>query len=252
MAKGTFAKAMPHVFSEEGGYVDHPKDPGGATNMGITLATLSAWEGRRVSKAEVKALTKAKATDIYRENYWNKVSGDDLPAGVDYATLDFAIHSGPARAVKMLQKVVGVDQDGVIGAKTLAAVRKMAADRIINELCDARLAWLKGLGTFSTFGKGWTSRVSRVRSRALAFSRDSAPVPSPVPQVPTGKAVQSDTSLKEVLKKPEAWGPLGGLITGVGAMADGSGPMQWALAVAMVALVGVGLYFFIQRVRKEA
>ncbi|ELT46818.1 glycoside hydrolase family 108 protein [Brucella intermedia] len=252
MAKGTFAKAMPHVFSEEGGYVDHPKDPGGATNMGITLATLSAWEGRRVSKAEVEALTKAKATDIYRENYWNKVSGDDLPAGVDYATLDFAIHSGPARAVKMLQKVVGVDQDGVIGAKTLAAVRKIAADRIINELCDARLAWLKGLGTFSTFGRGWTSRVSRVRSRALAFSRDSAPVPSPVPQVPTGKAVQSDTSLIEVLKKPEAWGPLGGLITGVGAMADGSGPMQWALAVAMVALVGIGLYFFIQRVRKEA
>ena len=140
MAKGTFAKAMPHVFSEEGGYVDHPKDPGGATNMGITLATLSAWEGCRVSKAEVKALTKAKATDIYRENYWNKVSGDDLPAGVDYAALDFAIHSGPARAVKMLQKVDGVDQDGVIGAKTLAALRKMAADRVINELCDARLA----------------------------------------------------------------------------------------------------------------
>jgi lysozyme family protein len=213
---------------------------------------LSAWEGRRVSKAEVKALTKAKATDIYRENYWNKVSGDDLPAGVDYATLDFAIHSGPARAVKMLQKVVGVDQDGVIGAKTLAAVRKIAADRIINELCDARLAWLKGLGTFSTFGKGWTSRVSRVRSRALAFSRDSAPVPSPVPQVPTGKAVQSDTSLKTVLSKPESWGPLGGLISGVSAMASGSGPMQWALAVAMIALVGIGLYFFIQRVRKEA
>lgn len=252
MAKGTFAKAMPHVFSEEGGYVDLKADPGGATNLGITIATLSAWEGRKVSKAEVKALTKAKATDIYRENYWNKISGDDLPAGVDYAVFDFAINSGPARAVKMLQKVVGVDQDGIIGAKTLAAVRSMSADRVINELCDARLTWLKGLGTFATFGKGWTSRVSRVRSSALAFSRDTAPSPSPAPQVPTGKAVQSDTSLKEVLKKPEAWGPLGGMITGVGAMADGTGPMQWALAVAMVALVGVGLYFFIQRVRKEA
>lgn len=77
-------------------------------------------------------------------------------------------------------------------------------------------------------------------------------MPSPVPQIPTGKAVQSDTSLKEVLKKPESWGPLGGLISGVSAMASGSGPMQWALAVAMVALVGVGLYFFIQRVRNEA
>lgn len=252
MAKGTFAKAMPHVFSEEGGYVDDVDDPGGATNLGVTIATLSAWEGRKVSKSEVKALTKAKATEIYHENYWNKIFGDDLPAGVDYAVMDFSINSGPARAVKFLQRVVGAVEDGVMGAKTLAAVRKMAVDKIINALCDDRAAWLKTLTTFKKFGKGWTSRVSRVRSRALAFSRDSAPVPSPVPQVPTGKAVQSDTSLKEVLKKPEAWGPLGGLITGVGAMADGSGPMQWALAVAMVALVGVGLYFFIQRVRKEA
>lgn len=252
MAKGTFAKAMPHVFSEEGGYVDHPQDPGGATNMGITLATLSAWEGRRVSKAEVKALTKSKATDIYRENYWNKVAGDDLPAGVDYAVFDFAINSGPARAVKMLQKVVGVDQDGVIGAKTLAAVRKIAADRIINELCDARLAWLKGLGTFSTFGKGWTSRVSRVRSRALAFSRDSAAVPSPVPQVPTGKAVQSDTSLTTILKKPEALLPgVGSVLTAISSI-TGNGPIAWMIAFAGFAAVAVGIWYFVRMVRQSA
>ncbi len=252
MAKGTFAKAMPHVFSEEGGYVDHPKDPGGATNLGITIATLSAWDGKKASKADVKALTKKKATDIYKANYWDKVAGDDLPAGVDYAVFDFAINSGPARAVKMLQKIVGVDQDGVIGAKTLAAVQKMASDKIVNALCDSRLAWLRTLSTFRTFGKGWTSRVSRVRSRSLAFSRDSNPAPSNIPTAPTGKAVQADTSITEVLKKPEAWGPLGGLVTGIGAMTDGTGPIQWALAVAMVALVGIGVWFFIHRVRKEA
>lgn len=252
MAKETFAKAMPHVFSEEGGYVDHPKDPGGATNLGITLGTLSAWEGHTVTKAQVKALTKAKATEIYRVNYWNKISGDDLPSGVDYAVFDFAINSGPARSVKMLQKVVGVAQDGVIGARTLTAVRKMAPDRVINALCDARLAWLKTLGTFKTFGKGWTARVSRVRSRALAFTRDDNPAPVALMATETAKAVQSDTSIKDILLKPEAWGPIGSAATGVLASASDPGPMQWALAFGMMALVCVGIWYFIQRVRNEA
>lgn len=251
MAKETFAKAMPHVFTEEGGYVDNPRDPGGATNLGITISTLSAWEGRKVSKAEVKALNKAKATSIYRANYWSKIDGDALPAGVDYAVFDFAINSGPARAVKFLQRIVGVAQDGVVGAKTLAAVHKMSADRIINALSDNRIAWLKTLGTFKDFGKGWLARVGRVRTRALAFTRNSdvatsATIPAPA------KAVQSDTSLTDILKKPEAWGPIGGVATGVVSAASGPGPLQWAFAVAMIALVAVGIWYFVRRVRSEA
>jgi len=251
MAKATFAKAMPHVFTEEGGYVDNPKDPGGATNLGITISTLSAWEGRNVTKDEVKALTKAKATTIYHANFWNKIDGDALPAGVDYAVLDFAINSGPARAVKFLQRIVGVAQDGVIGAKTLAAVQKMSADRIINALSDDRAAWLKTLGTFKDFGKGWLARVSRVRNRALAFTRNSDVATSSAIPAPA-KAIQADTSLKDILKKPEAWGPASGVVTGIAASASGPGPLQWAFAFAMVALVLVGIWYFVRRVRGEA
>lgn len=251
MAKDTFAKAMPHVFMEEGGYVDNPKDPGGATNLGITISTLSAWEGRKVSKTEVKALTKDKATSIYKSNYWDAIRGDDLPSGVDYAVFDFAINSGPARAVKFLQRVVGVADDGVVGAKTLAAIREMSPERIINALSDARLGWLKTLDTFKTFGKGWSGRVSRVRSRALALVNhidlevtQSTPAPA--------KAIQSDTSIKDILAKPEAWGPIGSVVTGGVAMAAGSGPVQWALAGIMVASAVTGIWYFVQRVRSDA
>ncbi len=98
--KRNFQKVIPYIFSEEGGYVDNPDDPGGATNMGITIATLSAWESRQVSPEDVKEMTQATATQIYQTQFWNKIDGDNLPSGIDYAVFDFAVNSGPGRAAK--------------------------------------------------------------------------------------------------------------------------------------------------------
>lgn len=167
MAKASFDRVMPHVFTHEGGYVDHPSDPGGATNMGITLRTLEDWRGQSVSKSEVRRLGKTEASAIYRAKYWEAIRGDDLPAGVDYAVFDFAINSGPGRAAKYLQNIVGVTADGRIGSETLAATESRAAASVVNDLCDARLHFLKGLNIWPTFGKGWTRRVSEVRKVAL-------------------------------------------------------------------------------------
>jgi lysozyme family protein len=190
MAKETFAKAMEHVFAHEGGYVDHKDDPGGATNMGITIGTLGDWRDKPVSKADVKALTRGEAAEIYRDLYWDTISGDELPAGVDYAVFDFAINSGPKRAAQYLQRVVGVDDDGAIGPITLAATARMDPAAVINALCDARLEFLKGLSTWSTFGKGWERRVKEVRTHALAMAaaepasaHEPSPAPSPGPTV---------------------------------------------------------------------
>gem|GEM_PF-6374819 len=83
MAKANFSACLAHVLASEGGYVDHTKDPGGATNMGITLATLQEWRGRPIAKTDVRDLTRDEAAAIYRAKYWNKVKGDDLPAGLD-------------------------------------------------------------------------------------------------------------------------------------------------------------------------
>src|SRR5688572_21931612 len=117
--RSNFEAVLSHEFKEEGGYVDHPKDPGGATNMGITHKTLANW--RRISpwwkldKVEVKNLTRAEASEIYRAKYWDLTQGDKLPAGVDLAVMDFAVNSGPARAAKALQRIVKAKVDGLIG-----------------------------------------------------------------------------------------------------------------------------------------
>ena len=250
--KSNFQKVMPYIFSEEGGYVNNPADPGGATNMGITIATLSAWEGHRVSPEDVKNLTGATATKIYQTQFWNKIDGDNLPSGIDYAVFDFAVNSGPGRAAKMLQGVLGVPEDGVIGAKTVAAASIRPAGEIINALCDARASWLKGLSTASTFGKGWLARVERVRARALALATKSPAVhPADPVQAIAPKARQGDTAATSALMRPEALGTMGSAASGLAAIVSGNGPVQYALAIVMLACAAVGLWYFIRRVRNE-
>ena len=122
MASANFSRALDAVLRHEGGYADHPADPGGATNLGITRATLVRWRGRPVSRAEVKALTRGEAAKIYRAFYWDEIAGDELPPGVDFAVFDYCVNSGPGRAARTLQSAAGVRPDGRIGKITLAAV----------------------------------------------------------------------------------------------------------------------------------
>lgn len=147
--------------NNEGGYVNHPKDPGGPTNHGITIATLRAARKRAVTVDDVKSLTLAEANAIYEANYWKPIWGDQLPAGLDYAMFDFAINSGVSRAVKTLQGLLpGIAIDGVMGPKTIAAVMAFDPADLIKRLCDARLKFVKSLSTFGTFGRGWTYRIT--------------------------------------------------------------------------------------------
>lgn len=144
----------------EGGYSNHPRDPGGPTNHGITQGTLSSFIGRSASIADVKALSIETANKIYAANYWDTVGGDDLPSGLDYAMFDFGINSGPSRANKELQKLLpGVAVDGLIGKKTIAALAGLDIAALIRKLCVARIAFCRQLKTWPSFGRGWTYRV---------------------------------------------------------------------------------------------
>jgi len=181
------------VLLSEGGYVDHPKDPGGATNMGITLATLKSWRGKAVSKTDVKNLTKAEALAIYKARYWGAVRGDDLPEGLDYAVFDYGVNSGPARAAKALQTLLGVTADGVIGPQTLAALKGRSTVKLIEDLTAQRQRYVRRLKTYATFGKGWENRIADVAAKAgkLAIGLPLAkPIPAepaypvPAPEVP--------------------------------------------------------------------
>lgn len=173
MAGANFSNCLRAVLCHEGGFVDHPRDPGGATNLGITRATLARWRGRPVSRAEVRALTRAEATKIYRALYWDEIAGDALPPGVDLAVFDYCVNSGVGRATRTLQSVAGIDADGRIGKLTLAAVDVAEPFFLITSYCRRRLAFLEGLRSFAIFGRGWRRRVYETQALALAMSADA-------------------------------------------------------------------------------
>jgi len=156
------------VLQNEGGYVDNPKDPGGATNLGCTKAVWEQYVGHAVTKDDIAALTPENVEPLYRSKYWDAINGDNLPVGVDYAVFDFAINSGPSRAAKTLQTVLGVTPvDGQIGPATLAACETANPRDVATAVCEARLAFLQSLPVYATFGKGWSRRVSEVEQTAF-------------------------------------------------------------------------------------
>lgn len=170
-----FARAYPALLRHEGGYVNHPRDPGGVTNLGITLGTARAHRldidgDGDVDATDVRLLTPATARPVYRQVYWLAASCDKLPAGVDYMIFDLAVNSGVARAKRYLQRVAGVKEDGVIGPVTLAAVRALDPVAVVGRLSDLREAFYRSLPTFSTFGKGWMRRLNEVEGMARVWA----------------------------------------------------------------------------------
>lgn len=169
--KDNFATCLRLTLAYEGGWSDNPHDPGGATMKGITLATYSDWLGREATKDELKAIPTDHVEAIYRKGYWDKVRGDDLPAGLDLVAFDAAVNSGPKRAATWLQLAVGAKPDGAIGPASVAAAMAAPHDKAVGVACDLRLAFLKSLGSWKYFGKGWLARVAKVRAAALSMSR---------------------------------------------------------------------------------
>jgi len=173
--KINFAQALGLTLRHEGGFVSHPKDPGGSTNKGVTLATFSLYLGRKASVDELKQISDTQLCEIYRKQYWDKVRGDDLPGGLDFCVFDFAVNSGPGRAAKMLQDLVGAEADGSIGHKTVAAVLEHVSretlPKVIDQYQAKRLHYLQALPHWDTFGKGWGRRVNEVLEEAMLMMK---------------------------------------------------------------------------------
>jgi len=165
--KNNFKEALKHVLVHEGGWADHPKDPGGATMKGVTLITFRRHFGQNQSKNDLRTISDEQLEQIYREGYWDKCHCDELPAGVDYVVFDGAVNSGPSRSARWLQGAVGANRDGGIGPKTLAQVAAAESVHVCDAVCAERLAFLHRLRTWNTFGAGWGRRVEEVRKVAL-------------------------------------------------------------------------------------
>ena len=158
-----------HLIKHEGGYVNHPSDPGGRTNLGVTQEVWENWVDRSVTEAEMKALTPEKVKPLYKDLYWERVKGDKLPSGVDYCVFDAAVNSGVRRASQWLQSALGTAVDGSIGPQTIAIASITSPTTTIINYSAQRLRFLQGLSTWPTFGKGWERRVNEVKATALSM-----------------------------------------------------------------------------------
>lgn len=259
MAADNFEKTTEWLLVHEGGYVNHPRDPGGATNRGVIQRTYDAYRQRMgLPTRSVRHIENKEVWDIYRSQYWNAVQGDELPDGLDYAVYDFAVNSGPRRAVQFLQRILKVKDDGIIGNHTLAAIRMYQdIEQLIIDLCIRRWEWMKTLSTFTTFGRGWTRRVMGevmgaqpgedhgVIDRGVKLFRKAPHITAPTEAIP-GKASEEDityaASAKESLNLENIAKVSGGAVPGAMAAAAAlpEGPLQWAAAgIAMMAAVMV-------------
>tara|TARA_R100000541_G_scaffold29948_2_gene39054 strand:+ start:97 stop:606 length:510 start_codon:yes stop_codon:yes gene_type:complete len=162
-----FSKCLDMLLAHEGGFVNHPEDPGGITNLGVTKKVYDEWIGRESTEQEMRDLTPEDVAPIYKKNYWDRVKGDSLPSGLDWACLDWAVNSGSGRPAKAVQRAVGATQDGAIGPQTLGLIMEKDPEEIINYVYGVRQDFYKGLKTFETFGRGWTRRNKETLHQAL-------------------------------------------------------------------------------------
>jgi lysozyme family protein len=179
MAASNYEAALARVLKHEGGYTDHPSDPGGPTNFGITIADYARFKGRAVSAAEVRAMPLADAKAIYRARYWDALRCDELQAGLDYALFDYGVNSGTGRAAKVLRRLLGQEADGGMTGAVIAQARATDTASLVARLCEERLAFLKSLKTWPVFGAGWGRRVAEVRRDALAMAKARAAPSAP-------------------------------------------------------------------------
>lgn len=147
-----FDQAFEILIGHEGGYVNHPNDPGGETKFGISK--------RSYPGEDIPNMTLVRAKDIYQRDYWWKAGCDLVPEVVKFDLFDTAVNAGPGTAIRMLQKVLGVTQDGVIGPKTMQAINSMDPERLDKRFNGHRLLHLTGLPTWPSFGRGWTRRIA--------------------------------------------------------------------------------------------
>ena len=168
-----FKKCLELVLKSEGGYINHKDDPGGRTNLGVTQAVWEEWLGHPVSENDMKALTPEKVAPMYEMKYWRTSYCEKLPVGVSLLVFSMAVNSGSGRAVKLLQRTLGLVEDGVIGAKTMAKIQECSPTDLVEKYSKTRQSFYEGLKTFPVFGKGWLNRVEKERLEALELLRNS-------------------------------------------------------------------------------
>jgi lysozyme family protein len=167
-----FRDCLELVLKHEGGYIDHPKDPGGRTNLGVTQRVWEEWIGHPATEKDMRELTPAIVAPMYEMRYWRTSYCEKLPRGLDLLVFSMAVNAGAGRSVKLLQDAIGVVTDGVIGPNTMAKINEANVETLIDKFSEARTAYYKGLKLFPVFGRGWLNRTDKERLEALDMAKN--------------------------------------------------------------------------------
>ena len=248
MAASSYDEALRRLLVHEGGYTNHPSDPGGPTNFGITIVDYRKYVKPGATAADVRAMRLDEAKTIYRSKYWNALRCDELPAGLDYAAFDYGVNSGTGRAAKVLQRVVGFADDGRITDALVAAIRKRDVADLVRRLCDERLAFLKRLKTWPVFGAGWGRRVAEVRAAALRMAAQQTTSAPTLGASPGKGAVPVETGKQKTAA--------GGIAAGGAAAAQqahqaGARPLVIVAIVAIAAVLAVASWWWWHRRQRK-
>ena len=170
--KNNFDKCLHMLLEHEGGYVNNVHDKGGMTNLGVTKRVYDKWIDRESTEQEMRDLTPDDVAPIYKKNYWNRVKGDSLPSGLDWACFDWAVNSGSGRPAKAVQRAVGATQDGAIGNQTLGLIAEKDPKFIIDYVYTVRQAFYESLDDYKHFGRGWSRRNTETLHQAMKMSEE--------------------------------------------------------------------------------
>ena len=169
---GNFKECLALVLKSEGGFVNHPQDPGGMTNLGVTKRVWEEYTGHEADEKTMRGLTPEKVAPLYEQRYWRPTYCEVLPRGLDLLVFSMGINAGTGRSVKLLQQSIGCSPDGIIGPRTMGLIKQSNIADLIGNFSEARRNYYKSLATFPTFGKGWLARVDREESEALNMAKN--------------------------------------------------------------------------------
>jgi lysozyme family protein len=235
MAGSSYDAALARLLAHEGGYTNHPADPGGPTNFGITIADYRKYVKPDATAADMRTMKLEDAKAIYRAKYWDAQRCNELPAGVDYAVFDYGVNSGIGRSGKVLRRALKVpDNSSLVNDAVIAAARATEAEALVAAICDERLRFLQSLKTWNVFGAGWGRRVAEVKSASLVLAA-GAPTPDVRPSHASGRAV---VPVAKAAQQSSA-----GAIVAAGAagaqQAHQSGLNPWAIAAILILTLAV-------------
>ena len=169
---GNFKECLAIVLKSEGGFVNHPDDPGGMTNLGVTKRVWEEYTGHPADEKIMRGLTPEKVAPLYEQRYWRPTYCEVLPRGLDLLVYSMAVNGGPGRAVKLLQQSIGCIPDGVVGPRTMELIKSSNVAELIAKYSDTRRSYYRSLKTFPVFGKGWLNRVDHEEAQALNMAKN--------------------------------------------------------------------------------